>query len=229
MDELKKYLQENRMGMDADLPPANMWQRIKKEEAVQKPGSKIIRISFRFAAAACVLAIIFFGVKWMITDTTTTTPTAINNSFPVKIQNDSLQKENVAVQLPHDTISVPVNRNKNAEPTPDALLEDFQRTYGSIVKMQLNSIRHTPVLGEEPGYFNDFKSMLNQMDIDEGVIKRNMKANGVTAQLLEQLINVYQQKLDVLKSLHTEIDKMNSKIKQNHPLPDSLNVYYINI
>ncbi len=229
MDELKKYLHENRTGLDADLPPADMWQRITKEETIQKPAGKILRISFQFAAAACVLAVLFFGVKWMTTDTTTTTPTAINDPLPVKIQKDPLQKENLAIQSEHDTANTPVTINKNTEPTPDALLEDFQRTYGSIVKMQLNSIRRTPVLGEEPGYFNDFRSMLNQMDIDEAVIKTNMKANGVTAQLLEQLINVYQQKLDVLKSLHTEIDKMNSKIKQNHPSPDSLSVYYINI
>ena len=55
MDELKKYLQENRSSMDADVPPANMWQRIKKEETVQKPAGKVIRMSLKFAAAACVL------------------------------------------------------------------------------------------------------------------------------------------------------------------------------
>ena len=223
MDELKKYLQENRSSMDADAPPANMWQRIKKEEPVQKPSGKIIRMSLKFAAAACVLAIIFFGVKWMATDNKTTQPIASDKTLPVKVQDDP---QIVEVQVKDTT---QLSTNKNTEPTPDALLEDFQRTYGSLVKMQLTNIRSTPVLGEEPGYFNEFKTMLNQVDADEAVIKRNIKTNGVTAELLERLINVYQQKLDILKSLHSEIDKMNNKVKQNNPSADSLNAYYINI
>ncbi len=224
MDELKKYLQENRSNMDADVPPANMWQRIKKEEVVQKPAGKVIRMSLKFAAAACVLTAIFFGVKWMTDDNKPAQPTASNANLPVKAQDDS---QIVEVQPQHDTTQL--STNKNIEPTPDALLEDFQQTYGSLVKMQLNSIRRTPVLGEEPGYFNEFKTMLNQMDVDEAAIKKRIKANGVTAESLEELINVYQQKLDILKSLHGEIDKMNNKVKQGHASSDSLSAYYINI
>lgn len=66
------------------------------------------------------------------------------------------------------------------------------------------------------------------MDLDEVAIRNNIRRRGISNVSLEQLINVYQQKLDVLKSLQAEINKMNTRVKEN-TTTDSLSKYYLNI
>ncbi len=52
-----------------------------------------------------------------------------------------------------------------------------------------------------PSYFKDFKLQMQQMEKDEKQIKVFISKNGMTDELLDQLINVYQQKLTMLKQL----------------------------
>jgi len=48
-------------------------------------------------------------------------------------------------------------------------------------------------------------------------------------QLLNQLINIYQIKLNTLKQLQLEMNKINNRIKQNRVPVDSVKTYFINI
>ena len=98
-----------------------------------------------------------------------------------------------------------------------------------MVKLQLKNIRSTPVYGETADYFNVFKQTLKQIDTDEANIKNNIKTNGLNDVLLEQLINVYQEKINVLKNLQQEMNKINNKVKDNQLPSDSLKSHFINI
>jgi hypothetical protein len=67
------------------------------------------------------------------------------------------------------------------------------------------------------------------MEKDEAQIKSYIQKNGMSDELLEQLINVYQQKLNMLKLLQTEMQKLNSRFKQNRPAVDTLKTYFLNL
>jgi hypothetical protein len=67
------------------------------------------------------------------------------------------------------------------------------------------------------------------MERDEQNIKRDIRKGGLTDELLDQLINVYQQKLNMLKQLQNEIHKTNNRFKQNRGPVDSTKPYFLNI
>ena len=67
------------------------------------------------------------------------------------------------------------------------------------------------------------------MEKDEARIKSYIHKNGMSDELLDQLINVYQQKLNMLKQLQKEMQKLNSRYKQNRPVIDTLKTYFLNL
>jgi hypothetical protein len=67
------------------------------------------------------------------------------------------------------------------------------------------------------------------MDRDEQQVRKDIRTYGLTNEFLEQLINVYQQKLNLLKSLQAEINKMNNKIRGNQSPSVKTEVHYLNI
>ena len=82
---------------------------------------------------------------------------------------------------------------------------------------------------ESPAYFNDFKIQIRQMEKDEKVIKSDIARRGMNDGLLDQLINLYQQKLNILKQLQTEMTKTNNRYKQNRGPVDSAKTYFLKL
>ena len=82
---------------------------------------------------------------------------------------------------------------------------------------------------ETPEYFNDFKIQIKQIEKDEKAIKSDIAKRGMTDELLDQLINIYEQKLNTLKQLQIEMNKTNNRFKQNRGPVDSTRTYFLNI
>lgn len=82
---------------------------------------------------------------------------------------------------------------------------------------------------ETPEYFNDFKIQIKQMEKDEKVIKSDIAKRGMNDELLDQLINLYQQKLNTLKQLQLEMNKLNSRYKKSRQPVDPTRTYFLNI
>ena len=66
------------------------------------------------------------------------------------------------------------------------------------------------------------------MDEDEMLLKKDIESYGMNDQLLEALINIYQQKLNLLKILKAEIHKMNKTTKEKQ-MQGRLPSYYLNL
>ena len=98
-----------------------------------------------------------------------------------------------------------------------------------VINIEKQKINSSPLYAESPAYFNDFKNRMMQMDNDEKLLRNDIKTKGPSNDMIEQLINIYQQKLNLLKQLQTEMNKMNSRYKQNKPASDSLTTYFLNI
>ena len=234
MDNLKKYLQQHTDEMDFDNPPAEVWNNIEKV-AVEKKTGRLFSLSMRIAAAAVIVVAIAIGIKLSrpqktivkAADDIVVVTTPQNNSIA-----DSVRPALTAADSSSSaaTAAAPVKKSRRTKQADQryAMMESFKESYGELVSYQISSIRSTPVYAEDPAYFDDFKTRLRQMDTDELAIRNRIRRQGMSNNLLEQLINVYQQKLDVLKSLQAEINKMNERVKEN-PATDSLSKYYLNI
>ncbi|MGG9962237.1 hypothetical protein [Ferruginibacter sp. SUN106] len=236
MDEFKKYLQEHKDEMDVDTPSAGLLQRIQTQTAAKKKNT-LYPLLLRISAAACMLVIIGFGIKWLLTKNKTgekivNAPSTPQQKIPeaLRVTIDTTTNKNIAAEKNTIAALTPEkNTGPKKMPEPYQLMRSFEYNYTQLVKLQLKNIRQTPVYGETPDYFNDFKQTLQQIDTDEAIIKKNIRSNGLSDILLEQLINVYQEKINVLKNLQQEMNKINNKVRENQLPADTLKSHYINI
>jgi len=224
--------------MDFDAPNTSVLQRIHSKTV--KPKTPVLRIVWRRVAAACLLTGISIGVITFIKKPAekiaAITSTNLNSSFmaytetTLPIKKDTIK--NIVYPKQKTEKNLAGNNKKPEKSTPIdpyELLNSFEHNYSQLAKLQLRAIRNTPVLRETQNYFSDFKKTLKQMDLDESAIRKNIKENGLSNVLLEQLINIYQEKIALLKTLQNEINEMNEKIKQNHTSADSIAPNFINI
>jgi hypothetical protein len=98
-----------------------------------------------------------------------------------------------------------------------------------ILVAQKQRINRTPLLVEDPSYFDSFKLALQQLENDEKKLKKEM-ANGteMNDQMLDQLIQINQQKLNLLKQLQAEINRMNERNKLK-PKSENNTTSFVNI
>jgi len=231
MDKLKQHLRAHREQLDIDAPGDAVWLNVKAAAPVVKKLSPVALL-YRYAAVLLVAAGLSIGILLLLQNSV-----PVKNAGAVAFVMPALPATNKKQQpvLPStEPVAQPgsekkslANNKKPARIDPYELLGSFSNNYAQLVKLQLKSIRNTPVWGEETGYFNDFKSSLEQMDADEAALRSVIKKNGLDEHLLEQVIHIYQQKLDLLKTLKSEIGKVNGSRKPANA--DSLKSYFINI
>ncbi len=101
--------------------------------------------------------------------------------------------------------------------------------FETILVAQKQRINRTPLLVEDPSYFDSFKQALQQLENDEKKLKKEM-ANGteMNDQMLDQLIQINQQKLNLLKQLQAEINRMNERNKLK-PKTENDKTSFVNI
>ena len=244
MDELKKYLQDNRDTLDADTPRPKVWEAIQAEV---KPAGKVLTMTtiIKWAAAACVVVLAGIGIRTFMQNDTPTETVAISSpkAIPpaVKIDtpdNTAPEQEPVVNNAPAEPVYAatkkPAYTNKqanNAATTadPSQVLDQLASSFVQVINLQRNRISTTPLFAETPAYFDDFTKQLSQMDKDEKQIRTDIRKQGLQPEMIDQLINVYQQKLDVLKQLQLEMNKLNNRYKQNRGPVDTTKTYFINI
>lgn len=236
MDEFKKYLKQQESDMNVDTPGDEVWQRIQTGTA-----RKRLPVFIKYAVAACLLVIagatIFFLVRSKTathiapelvknTDTTDRDSSALVTKDPdtVTITNNNLSEQEKLAVLPKKKIRV-----ENKSTTEPDEIAGIDKSYNTLIDYQMQRLRRTPVYAERPAYFAEFANQLKTMDRDEVNIRKDIKIYGLNDQLLEQLINVYQQKLNVLKSLRAEINKMNSNVKKHDQSVPVRKAFYLTL
>ncbi|TDO29086.1 hypothetical protein [Sediminibacterium goheungense] len=240
MDELKKYLQQNREALDADEPSPMVWERIQVQKPVKKK-AVVITIT-RWAVAACVLVLAGIGTwsLWKdsntnelqenpIAEVRTKEPKTKSVTEPI-ITNPESKTENTIV--PNTTartkkiMAVPKPVTERADL---AILRNVESSFKQVINLQRNKVSTIPMYAESAEYFADFKTQIRQLEKDEKTVKNEIVKKGLTDDLLNQLINLYQIKLSTLKQLQTEMNKINNRVKQITRPVDSVKTYFIHI
>jgi hypothetical protein len=250
MDEFKKYIQNHAEELDLDEPREQVWQNIQLgSTAVKKPS--VVMMVTRWAAAACIITLAGIGA-WSVFNSKKAADTAIavvnkidtpakSNTQPV--EGNKTPEENIPEQKQtqllaerkttpvqsHHTITIqkitPDNKNEAALAT----LKNIETSFTQVINLQRERVSSMPMYAESPEYFDDFKIQIKQMERDEKVIKSDIAKRGMNDELLDQLINLYQQKLNTLKQLQIEMAKTNNRYKQNRSPVDPSKTYFLNL
>ena len=251
MDNFKNYLQQHLDEMDTDVPGAAVWHKLQTgiSPAVRKANP--VKSWYQYAAAACVLVLIAAGIIFLSSTKQATGSIAgsvvdsgikqaenkKNQPQPSAIANNKSTRKTVTPQSITPVITtkdnlmatnkVPVKKKALPADPSVIVMQDVEQNYAQLVNSQLAQLRATPVYAESPDYFSSFKQQLRQIERDEAVLKKDIRQHGLTDKLLQQLINMVQQKLNVLKDLRTEIKKLNTHPAES--VADSTQSFYLNM
>lgn len=233
MDRFKQYLNEHLDELGNDEPGARVWENLRKELPVARE-VKSISSWYKYAAVACILMLCSVGLWHFSSNNPVVAPKAITKAAikpaAKQPQTDSLTPA-IASAKPAERIRNTVKKNhitstENGEP---AELRNVEASFTSVINLERRKINHTPLLAEDQSYFKYFKTRFRKIDNDEAALKNEIREQGFTNDMLLQLINIYQQKLDVLKDLQTEIGKTNNLSRQNIESTDEKHQSYIHI
>ena len=258
MDKLKEFLRLHRAGLDVDSPADDAWERISSEmgSGLQPPGSatgsgflgsrRISRWVTRYVAAACLIALAGAGAWLHMKDRRTPNGAGgISQGGGVARRGGVARHDSIAgggaVARPGDvaggrgvegsrSTAGPSHKARLRKPDEaDNAIAAIDKSYSTLIDYQLKKLRATPLYAESGSYFSFYLDQFKQMDRDEQQIRNDIKAYGLMGEFLDQLINVYQQKLNLLKNLQTEINKMNNKVIRKEAPSQKTEVHYLNI
>ena len=237
MDELKKYLQSKKDQLESDGPSEKVWEGIL--DSINVPVKSMLLRNWSIAASVIVLAGI--GILLLNRSNQNTTPivsSTIKEIAPSNLADKDSKTKIVSVDkneitkplnFPAASPITTIHTIQELNSRDESKLSSMEASFTQVINLQKARISTTPLYAESPIYFSEFNIQLHQMEKDEAQIKTYIKKNGMSDELLDQLINVYQQKLNMLKQLQTEMQKLNSRYKQNRPAVDTLKTYFLNL
>ena len=242
MDQFKKYLRDHRSDLDVEVPPAGLWEK--------KPVNRTVKLNPRkWMAAASIFLIISSIFYWMSgelhSDKTVQHKPAWIDSTAKRARIDSLNNEkHIAEDYPVSSNSAePKNeiitsqknvivkrressskfKDKNAVQTSP--LQTLENNYASIIAYQLKRVERTPIYAESADYFHVFKKQWYDLERDEEKIKRDISLVGLNDIIVDQFIQLYQNKIELLKQLQSQIDKMNLRARHHPELHKQIPTY----
>jgi hypothetical protein len=221
------------------------------DKPTQKKGL-VIKLA-KWAAAACIFALAGIGLWHLISD-----KNVVNQNVAQITTTESNETPNTSKTEEAITeIDTPFNKLnfargienfvvKNVEPKKERIvskpaytspltaaqkdeINSVENNFNTVITLAKNKIANTPIYGESASFYNDFIDKFKQMEKDEKIVKKEITQFGLNDMLLDQLINIYQQKLNVLKLLQSEINKTNIRFKQNRNAVDTLKANYLEI
>jgi hypothetical protein len=250
MDEFKKYLFDHRDELDAEKPPRpQVWKHIQQEtQVVKKP---VIPMIVKWMAAAAVLVAVSILIYQLQRPAKPDAPQLANvdTKKPVSGPELSGRTDSSVGTLSTKPIEAPVaeltenkktrektaatrrlaKKERAASPAQSkSPLEAVEDNYATIINYQLQKLEKTPIYTESPGYFHVFKKQWLDLERDEKKVKQDVRLYGMNNNIVDKLIQLYQQKLWLLKELQSEINKMNVRAKQ-HPDIQRTNPAYLKL
>jgi hypothetical protein len=242
---------QQRKGLDLHEPPEQVWVNIAKQT---KPSSnKVIWLKIgKYAAAAAVVGLAMFGLVKIIMPSQqvespgyTVKPPTIPQSKPL-VDNSSEKNKTNNKLVQSNVTPIIVNKNlvKNKQEEKKAFdpaskatnvtnvsneFTEMDKSYGSMVKLQIDKLSNTPIIAENTAYYASFIEQYKQVQQDEKALKEKVKTLGFTEDDLQTLININQYKLGILKELQQQIKKTNGRFKMARKTTDSASATFLKL
>lgn len=225
MDNLKNFLEDHKDEMDFESPSPEVWQKLNKP-LKKAPVISIKKILYA-ATAACVLLIA--GLLYVMQEQKEPRPGEMAMAGKATIQSPDLLTNEQTVLMPDTTTDLSLARNTAEQTLKKAnrskqntghpidrevqmAVQSIDKNFNKLLNAQLRNINQTPIYAESKDMFGGFKNQYRQLEIAEKQLKADIVNFGMEEQLLQQLIFINQQKLNLLKSLQVEINKVNNNI-----------------
>jgi hypothetical protein len=240
MDKFKKYLQQHTDELGNEEPTKRLWDNI-NQHLIENTSSPRVYSNRRYLVAAGIIGLTVIGSIYFFNHSNKITNVSLAKETIIKKDSDDNKPENNQIEKPviaainhHSIQKTGISVNKpsgkkkvfnDTELKGSEMIESVDKSFASLISLQKDKINETPVFTESPAYFNDFYQQLHQMDEDEKLLRKDIATNGLTNKLLSQLINIYKQKLLTLGKFQTEINKTNTRYKQNK-MPNSIQKNY---
>jgi hypothetical protein len=243
MDEVKKYFHQHRDQLDTDVPGEDNWQQIRRQLHPAAPVKSLRLFKWMVAASLVILAgsVVYLLTKNnqqspVITNTDTvhhhqSHPEIVHPKLPVE-KTVIAEKQQPVIALQKITPVKATPRKKafvKKPPTPVYGFEDIEANYTSMVNQQLERVRTLPIYAENAEYFHSFKKQFTDLSNDEEQLKQRIRQTGMADEYVDELIDIYQEKIGVLKRLRFEINKMNNRVRQADPGIQQQQPTYINL
>jgi hypothetical protein len=227
MDQFKKHLFTHRDELDVEKPPpAEVWMRVQQQ--AQPPVKHLWPVLAKWVAAAGIVLVMGMAVYWfwlkpepqtkVAESTVQPTPPKPDSSTLPQVNNDSMVTDSINDHKP--TLvpeQKPAKKARETRPPakvkPQSPIDALEENYATMINLQLKKLERTPIYAESPGYFHMFKKQWYDLQKDEEKVKDDIQNYGLSDQGIDQLIRLYQQKMQLLKQLQAEINKMNNRVK----------------
>ena len=243
MDDLKKYLLENRKGLDAEVPEYYVWQKVNKR--TKKPAPVVLII--RLAIAACILAGILMAVLYLDKRTTSPATAGLKKNDNKQELAEKQERQLVAedtTELRADDVegaSLPINKKhsytyrgdpsrKKAEDERELVdggAVSYKAEFAGLVERELSVLKTLAVYTESDKYFALYKQQWKELEQRERILKNDLKSNAGDV-IITALTHLYKQKLQLLSDLQFEIKDMNSKA-ETLGLDSNIKPYYFTL
>jgi|GEM_PF-6940314 len=186
MDAFKKHFNEHLNKIREDEPQERVWQNIKQQVVLPKPN--VIRMTIKWAIAACVIGLL--GIGLYIFNTVSEKGLTLHSSNKEQHQVkrlindiDSHKKNNLpslAVKkiiqdnnshflvVTHTKLSLKAKGLKQkAFTTQNQLaLTDIEKSFDEVINLQKERVNNTPLNAESPAYFTEFSNEVKAIDRD---------------------------------------------------------------
>jgi hypothetical protein len=237
MDKFKQYLNQHQDELGDDEPGAKVCANLQKEFPEVRQ-IRPINQWYKYAAAACVLMLCAISLWYFLSHDKTNIAQSRITKIGAKPITRPVKTDSVTptiVKAINPISDKEVGRRKSyrrtieddsSEPTE---LKHVEASFTSVINLERRKINRTPLLAEDRSYFGYFKARFHKIDEDEAGLKKEIHEQGFTNDMLLQLIDIYQQKLDILKDLQTEINKTNTRAGLGMPAKEEKHRSYINI
>ena len=232
MDDVKKYLFENRDELDVEKAPhPKVWQHIQQHAPVKKTWITVNML--KWAAAASVLIVAGAAASYLYWKQPAAPRVIVNDTTTTKTPEQAGRTDSSSITFSPYTSETPVAADSSdlpaasdelvkedhrkslpAKPKELTLADAVDQNYKPIIVRQLKRLEKTPIYAESPSYFNDLKKQWQDLEEDEKQVKADIDNIGLNDNVMAQLVRIYQQKLSLLKQLQHEINKMNNQVKK---------------
>lgn len=231
MDQFKKYLREHRNELDVEIPPPS--QKWQQNKGIKQ--SVTVTLVRWMAASILILVSSILYLLFLKPDNHVESQNQIVNADSNQIQqrfdsvrndpsltvndSDKTTLQEVTLHAPESkkdmvakqTQTSPKSKKSKSKSSP---LQSLETNYATIINYQLKRVERTPIYAESPDYFHVFKKQWYDLEKDEEKIKRDIQMYGLKDIVVDQFIQLYQNKIGLLKQLQTEIDKMNLRVRR---------------
>jgi len=200
MNNLEKFIRDNREDFDAYKPSDDVWNNLEKEFGKPAPGGIVKSMQWRkWAAAAAVLIFISTGVFFLVKQRTA----VVSNPVALQPSTDSPAKSSTEVDI--------------AGIDPEYAKEVTQ--FNLLIEARYTELKK--IAKEQPALYSQFAGDISKLEASYKTLKSQLPVNPNKEMLLQAMIQNLQLQIDLLNQQLNIIQQIKQSKKSGNEKTDT--------